>query len=101
MGTGKVTDEMIDEELYIASDKYQITTLKAAIEQGLMNELSEETAVKLAIKTNACGSDAFKEETIKYLAENWSDISEWDDDLEKVKNHPDLMFKIINNMSNL
>ena len=97
--TGNVTNEVIDKELFIAADKYQIIRLKAICEYNLVKHLNITNALELAVSANMCGSEVFQNEMIKFHAKYWKEMnSSWKS--ETSRNHPDLMVKILNEVTN-
>jgi len=96
--TGTISDDMVNEELLMAADKYQISRLKAICENVITKSLDATNALNTVIATQLYGSEAFKNVCITVLAKHWENI----DKVEKTsatENYPDLMVSIFDKIA--
>lgn len=94
MYTDDITEDMADEELLAAADKYQIESLKIVCESRLMSALKLENSIRLGVISHLHGSERFKDKVATFLAKHWSNIKD-NEDIKEIKRHPDLLLKIM------
>ena len=98
--TGKLLPKTVTEELLCAAHKYQVDPLQALCEYELAEQITVESAAKLAALADLCGSPNFKKFVYKFVAKHWKQIKdkerfEW---IENNENNKELICEIFDSI---
>ena len=84
----------IDEQLYYAADKYEISELKDICEKELAKGISLENIVSLAVAASLCGSNEFKSNIFGFLSGQWNNIQS-SDQSQLAIHYPDILTHLL------
>merc|ERR1712193_72973 len=69
--SGTLAKTEIDIGLFYVADKYQLECLKDLCELELGKSMTPETAPRLAVAANVCGSVTFKRRVYSFILNRW------------------------------
>jgi hypothetical protein len=95
----KIEDEDITESLFIASDKYQIDSLKDWCELVLSKKISVDCAVRYLILSNFHSAQKLQEHCLEFIVEHNAVFWKRSDFKELCHNHPDLFYEATKRMN--
>ena len=100
MYSGKVEDlDNQAKELLVAADKYDVAALKEMCERALAKTVKIENAVELLIFADLFNANLLREHLMDYLSVHKSKITEKDENLQKLKDHPNLFVDLLKKWS--
>ena len=85
---------MVDANLLMAADKYDIKHLQDICEMYIIKDLTVDNVVQIGIATHLSGSEEYQHSLLQFIAHNWKVIRNGSN-YHIISTDPDLLTKVI------